>query len=314
MNAAFGAPSAETLPFDLRHLRWPITYSLCENSNSSEKEAQTEKLTAMLVEALRLVLSQRALLQKPITSFVPQKPTKNPAIFHTDLDDLIPEARWGQKSGSFVVPDGGIAYLRLYPTEAVLPFETELEAEEALRLSGLRPLGRVSGWSPIRNVFGAAVYEGPQDGKLYRFTQLFLSREIWSVDACVLNAEYLRHQHESIGVTYPGTCISSGYIETYFVEALENMLSAAASHLGVRFPLKIEAGLVGIKGYSIATNEGNFRGKALRDVVEWDAEILSTADACEILGPFFDRIWAICGVKRTAARQAELVKEFDHRP
>ena len=76
----------------------------------------------------------------------------------------------------------------------------------------------------------------------------------------------------------------------------------------------IEAGLVGIKGYPITVNSFNIAGKSLRDSISWHDEV-STYDkpAWEILGPFFDRIWANCGIARTTQHHAELVKRFTPR-
>ncbi len=310
MNTAFGEPNAETLPFDLRHLRWPITYQLSEGS-ASDKSDQLERLTSTLVEALRLVLARHPKTEPTTSAFVPQKATKNAALFHEDINDLIPEGPWGQKPNSYSIPEGGKAYLRLYPTEFVPPMETELEAEDAARQSVLRPLGRVSGSSTVRNVFGSIVYEARRDGKLYHFTQLFLSREIWGVDACILNPDCLREQlMKGWGLTGPAEYIASGYIESHFVEALDNFLSVAKSRLNLRYPLRVEAGLVGIKGYSITVNSNNLAGSALRDVVQWANEIASEKPAWELVEPFFERIWACCGIKRPAARQAELVKRW----
>ncbi len=53
MNMAFGAPSAETLPFNMRHLRWPITYELAEGAEKAEVRKQ---LVDQLAGAIRAVL------------------------------------------------------------------------------------------------------------------------------------------------------------------------------------------------------------------------------------------------------------------
>ena len=184
MNTAFGAPNAETLPFDLRHLRWPIAYELRSDSNNCGKATELERLTTTLVEALRLILAQRETPRELKGLFVPQKATRNAALFHEDVNDLIPESRWAPKPASYSLPEGAKMYLRVYPTEAVPEFATELDAEEALRQSMMRPFGDVMGYNTARNVFGAMVYESPQPDKLLHFTQLFMSREIWCVDEC----------------------------------------------------------------------------------------------------------------------------------
>jgi hypothetical protein len=183
MNTAFGNPDAESLPFDLRHLRWPITYRLMEAS-SVDKADQFEKLVGTLVEALGLILSNHTPATKNVEVFSIQKATKNPAVFSESANELVTD-----RSGDFVIPDGGKAYLRLYPTIAVTAIESELEAREIAVRGNLQPLGRVSGWGFDRNEFGAIVFQTPENGKLFNFTQLFLSREIWGVDAESLNAE-----------------------------------------------------------------------------------------------------------------------------
>src|SRR5688572_25274279 len=80
MNSAFGKPSFETLPFDLRHLRWPITYHLADSS-SADKSSQFESLAETLKKAIGLVLSNYSLVQIPAEVFVPKKPTTNAAVF-----------------------------------------------------------------------------------------------------------------------------------------------------------------------------------------------------------------------------------------
>ena len=50
-NAAFGDSNPDNLPFDLRHLRWPITYNLNE-TNKETKATAFESLVGILIKAL----------------------------------------------------------------------------------------------------------------------------------------------------------------------------------------------------------------------------------------------------------------------
>jgi len=210
-------------------------------------------------------------------------------------------------AGSPPIPQGGKLYLRLRPTATVLPINSELEARSLASNGNLQPLGRVSACGFDRNIFGSIVYEQPANGKLYHFTQLFLSREIWGVDAMILDADYLRSRIKD----FSGPHIANGYIEKEFVRALHNYLIFAQTHLQLPLPLQIEAGLAGIKGYPVTLDSLNMAGKALRDVIQWQVELTTYGKpAWEILGPFFDRIWDNCGIQRTSAHQAELVKQF----
>jgi hypothetical protein len=202
--------------------------------------------------------------------------------------------------------------LRLYPSAAVPPINTELEARSLATNGNLQPMGRVSGWGLDRNIFGAIAHEPPQEGKLNHFTQLFLSREIWGVDANVVNANRIREWLQQTGQNNPNTkYIAHAYLEEAFVGALHNYLMFAQTHLRLPLPIKIEAGVVGIKGYSITTQDSRMIGRSLRDIVQWQRERTAYGKpAWEILAPFFDRIWDNCGLQRTAQQQAELVKRF----
>lgn len=56
MNTHFGAP--ERLPFDLRHRRWPIDYSLASDSTSEERKAVRDGLGKALEAAIRAALKE----------------------------------------------------------------------------------------------------------------------------------------------------------------------------------------------------------------------------------------------------------------
>ncbi len=305
MNTAYGKPDAESLPFDLRHLRWPVTYHLTDSSGA-DKDDQFETLVETLEQAVGLILSKRA--SSPIESekFVPRKATKNPAMFFDEAKDLLPE-----ESASVVVPDGGKAYLRVYPIVAAPPIESELAARGLATDGNLQPIGRIRGWGIHRNVFGAIACESPRDGKLYHLTQLFLSREIWAIDFEFLNADLHRQTAEWLGIpSYTGNNIPIDYLEQYFVTALRSYLSFCKTRLAVPEPVRVEAGIVGVKGYRIAVGNHGGTGNALHDTTQWQGEATYEELPWEILEPFFGKVWANCDVLRTAARQAELAKLF----
>jgi len=57
MNTAFGECTQQTLPFDLQHLRWPITYTL-ESADSPDKKIVFDGLVKDLTAALKAILNQ----------------------------------------------------------------------------------------------------------------------------------------------------------------------------------------------------------------------------------------------------------------
>lgn len=56
MNTAYGKPTAETLPFDMRHLRWPIQYNLGESANVDERAKVKQDLTNRVRDQLQVML------------------------------------------------------------------------------------------------------------------------------------------------------------------------------------------------------------------------------------------------------------------
>ncbi len=305
VNTAFGRPDAESLPFDLRHHRWPITYHLSDSS-AADRKNQFEKLVETLVEAVGMILVKHSSSKVVVEKFVPQKPSKNVALFFDTPSDLI-----GDRSESFTIPNGAKAYLRLYPSKATAPIKSELEAKNLTSKGNLRPLGRLNSWGFERNIFGAVVFELTEPGNLYHFTQLFLSREIWGVDARALNADLIRERLQQLGRNDFIRYIPNSYIEEHFVKALQNYMAFAQTHLQLLPPLQIEAGLTGIKGYPLAMQNDYIRGKALQDTISWQDEISSyEKPAWEILAPFFNRIWDNCGFQRPDQQQAALAKGF----
>src|SRR5665213_167616 len=56
MNVAHGAPHG-ALPFDLAHMRFPITYNLPANAPAEERRSEQRRLAAAFEEAIRLVLT-----------------------------------------------------------------------------------------------------------------------------------------------------------------------------------------------------------------------------------------------------------------
>ena len=307
MNTAFGQPGENNLPFDLRHLRWPITYRY-DQKNADERDAIFEGLVANFTDELTAILqSQTNLITEEIRLFEPQTPAKDPAVFFESPDGLIAEGLSGREAPTFSIPDEGRAYLRLYPARNVEPIDSELTARILASSGALRPMGlEISGWTPARNRFGAIVYEGPKSGKLYNLTQLFLSRELWGIDAFAVNVAQCREFSPKFGKGY----IPSLFVERTFVSALANYLKFAKESLKLPVPLNIRAGLTGIKGYPMATESG-FRGGVLHDTVEWTGVILSyDVMPHHVLRPWFEKIWKQCGLVRPETYHQKLEQEF----
>jgi hypothetical protein len=92
MNTAFGKPSAEALPFDLRHVRWPFCYELDESAAPEIRAEQRKALTAQLMNAIRACLD----------SLAPPEPTRVPL---TEMREWAIAAGWCSDVQSATIGD-----------------------------------------------------------------------------------------------------------------------------------------------------------------------------------------------------------------
>jgi hypothetical protein len=96
MNDAFGGPTEENIPFNLRHRRFPITYTLREDATEDERRAARKILVNRLESALREVFDspeykKSALSARPSSLDVA-------ALYRKDLDygDALASIRYGE--------------------------------------------------------------------------------------------------------------------------------------------------------------------------------------------------------------------------
>ena len=220
----------------------------------------------------------------------------DPSAFFTTPEALVPEGSFGRSVTITNVPNRGRAYLRLSPSHPVDAFESELDARNAAG-KALRPMGMdYTGWSHTRNAFGAIAWAAPsQDGSLYNLSQLFLTKELWGMDAFAVNADRCREFTDGKLNGF----IMSTYVERLFAETLFHYVSFARKFLELPLPLNFEVGLVGVKGYPLALPQGGFGGKFLENSIVWSGQILSDETPMnEILQPFLEYMWKKCGVPR----------------
>ena len=123
----------------------------------------------------------------------------------------------------------------------------------------------------------------------YSYTQLYRSGIVEAVDACTLDAN-------------GNKVIPSINFEQELILALPNYLSALKS-LNVELPIVTFLTLVGVKGYSMATDRF-FQGESCqidRDVLLLPETIIDSYDvkAEVILKPVFDAIWNSCGFPKS---------------
>ena len=92
MNTAFGKPSWETLPFNMRHLRWPLTYELKQEESQQRRSQVREELVKALCTDIRAILRDQSLTTPGETeTFQETMPTYDKAVFFNEGESL---AKW----------------------------------------------------------------------------------------------------------------------------------------------------------------------------------------------------------------------------
>jgi hypothetical protein len=85
MNAAYGEPSSEALPFDLRHMRWPFRYELAETATAevrAEERGPTLPDPRSCARRSALVCVRDGLAAKPLNSLCESGQTRSCPLGH----------------------------------------------------------------------------------------------------------------------------------------------------------------------------------------------------------------------------------------
>lgn len=297
MNTVYGKPSHATLPFDLAHLRWPMTYTLAENADDETRAEQKRELTRALKKA---VLASLAVVPMPEVPAPPRFPEASaqdgPARFRGRGealgldDDLIA----GGNRDVFLA-EGPAVWLRLMPTQDQRKRWPTADLLRAGQENGaLHPLRAEAGnYSYVRASDGQGIYrmrpvESNADKPIVTGTVgfAFRSGEVWSIDTTLLDFDK----------------------NSIFFDAVKEMLAGAADRyrrflrrLGIAGPYRWVAGLAGVKGrilrvqpkspYHLLENP-----VCATDHIEVTGDLTEEQPAIEALTPFFAAIFEECGV------------------
>jgi hypothetical protein len=169
LNLAHGY--RETLPFDLRHKRGPITYTLTDEALSSEIAVVRKKLIANLKRAVGpfstlVAVSER--FEEVTATTAPSRYFAAGEVLATGTD-YRSDGRLG-----LIYPDEPLLYLRLIPSRPTALLSGS-QVSELVRDAMLSPLRTgLGGWSTHRNLHGGIVYSNDNTGtSLLSSTQLF---------------------------------------------------------------------------------------------------------------------------------------------
>ena len=302
MNTAFGDPTPISMPFDMRHLRNPITYHLEESADADTKTRVKNQLARNLQREIGLIITKGLVTKRgsvrPI--FSPTQPTKNPSTFLHPGEFFQVESHAKDLS----IPDVQRLFLRLIPSTPNSSFKTSLDALSVAQNGRLMPMQEKNGgraWSNDRNKYGAFAHS-EVDGKIVFFSQLFKTGEIWGIDAHGIDKNVCKSDGRVDFGYFP--CV---YLERVFLDSLENYLHLASGLLNLALPLKFIAGATDVEGYKMTAPRNmyyggpysKFPGRVVEQHIVFEGEIDEyRSNPADILLPFFEHLWEECGLKR----------------
>ena len=205
------------------------------------------------------------------------------------LARLIPHGNV-EKASDVVWTNRPQAFLRLVPTVPISPL-TPKEVYDLIFSPpyALLPFGNPTNCNFEANEFGAVVFDAQAFGQTSasEIAQVFENGEVWGIDAAIFEPE----KNGQRG-------IPSIAIEEQFEQALAAFLTFARDHAGLSVPLRLIAGIDGVKGYPIFVRRG-LAGNIVKDHIVHETCIVTYDEPTHhCLLPFFKRIWAFAGLDR----------------
>jgi hypothetical protein len=294
MNVAYGNPRTESLPFDMAHLRFPITYDLPEGANDVERRTVRAALARELEDAIRTVFGsdefQSMLPKLPLaTEFPRQQALDGRARFRTKgkpigiIREQMTTLTGEPASADLQLGEGAACWFRLMPTiDTGLRWNAVDLREKVLAMSIPQILhwGATGGF--VRGADGAGHYSIEGGDTTRALIYLFKTGEIWMIDSWIAHVRYVELD------------------ERAFARTLEKCASFLANSLGLDGPYRWEAGFEGISGRMLTIRNGNDRGvgTAIEDFVEDSGVFDPGGDPAEALRLFFEKVFDCFGARR----------------
>lgn len=183
MNTAFGEPTAEAMPFNLRHLRNPILYCCPSGSDDETRKRARELLAARLEHALRAVFTSEQLgdggpPEPPAISFSAHPSEDGPGKFRARGRPIgLNDGRLGEPPIEVRLTDGPVVWFRLMPK--VTPdrawLVTDVKNVATRQNTVILPFNnRWAGYSYLRSDDGFGVYGISDDRNRSEFNRWFL--------------------------------------------------------------------------------------------------------------------------------------------
>jgi hypothetical protein len=294
MNVAYGDPKNEPLPFDMAHLRFPITYNLPEGASDTDRRSVRSTLAQELENALRTVFnSEEFKSQLPRTPAPPEFPRQAPldgrARFRPKgksiglLRDQMAGLTGEPASAELQLGEGAACWFRLMPTVDTGRRWTVLDLKDkSLRLAAAPILhtGQFGGF--VRGADGAGHFSIEGGDTTRALSYVFKTGEIWMIDSWLAQVRYVELD------------------ESAFIRTLSLCSTFLADQLGLEGPYHWETGFEGIAGRMLAVPNRYSRGAgtAIEDLVEDSGIFNQGDDPAEALRLFFEKVFDCFGLGR----------------
>jgi hypothetical protein len=303
MNTAHGEPTAESMPFDMRHLRYPICYCLSDDADAATRKDQLDKLAKALATAIQAVLES-----EEFKAALPRPPAPSPFPAATPMDGHSRFRPRGKALGSKCDPfsgnvqsevrlhSGASLWLRVMPVSdsgKTFAPATLMRAAQAQGILWLMPIiSGAAAWDFLRAADGAGMYPVLSSGEDTRAVGfVFRTGEVWAIDTYALDPPM-------------GNRSGIPLVEAEMSSALKRYASFI-NLLGIQPPYRWIGGMEGIQGKGIyIPSRPNYasilgpQGACLSDVVVEEGQYDLATSAGEALLPFFRKLFEECGSER----------------
>jgi hypothetical protein len=289
MNLAFGG--TDTLPFDIKHKKWPVMYRLVEGAQKPEIKEQIEVLRAEFIKRLHGFLK----VDKAEVAFPETQPLIGKGLFFTEGETLSVQRNNPISNGqplNFTFPHRAFLYLRMIPKT---PLVRPLAVQTIMGTMGrYGTFGIPVGALMQENAYGAAMSSlNLHFVSIDSMTQYFRNGEIWGI-----NGDVIRQ-----GERTDENWVPARAIEDTMITSLSLYCEYMDKHSNVTPPITVEAGIVGVKNRKLTIDGvifGNM-GKMYEDDVIYRATLPDFAPATQdaFLKEFFRRVHDNTGIPRT---------------
>jgi hypothetical protein len=301
MNTAYGEPDETNLPFNMKHLRWPIAYHLPSGADDIEKAKVRASLVKSLKVALKAITDNEKLNAEPIvpelTKFVPVEPQNGPARFRAKDAPLgRVDAMMSMDGGPLKLTEGSAFWLRLMPTshQARAWKITELKERATRADRFFPPLNHhlFTNFNYFRGSDGFGVCECNSGTQLTRAAVfLFKTGEVWGIDSASLaNNDVLAIAEQS------------------FVDFFKRGVQFLEEDLKIAAPYRWIAGVEGTSDrflYRPDPPGRHYISSKVGPCMQTEIIVEGTYNKSEAvhlsLRPFFEAIYDACGAERPVA-------------